>query len=106
LYTVIKTYRRQCVQGNSLESDEVVAAGDCAGDGSSPAAVLLNHLASAPETRKNGSRDETSLIDLELHPGKNIKISPYVSVMIRNVEYILTHWSAVELTPLQVDPGH
>lgn len=60
------------MQSNSLEPDEVVAAGDAAGDGSSPGAVLLNHLVGGPEARGHCPGEETSLVDLELHPGQKI----------------------------------
>lgn len=58
------------MQGNCLETDEVVAAWDGAGDGSSPAAVLLDHLVGRPETFGNSSREEAGLIDFELHRGE------------------------------------
>jgi len=54
------------VDGDGFEADEVVATGDGAWDGGCPAAVLVDHLASAPCTIVSGAGQETGFIDFEL----------------------------------------
>lgn len=55
------------MQGNGLETDEVVARGDSGRDGGGPGGVLVNHLAITPVTVVDGTGKETGLVDLELH---------------------------------------
>lgn len=54
------------VQGDRLETNEVVSRGDGGGDGRRPGGVLVNHLAGTPVAISDGARDKTGLVDLEL----------------------------------------
>lgn len=50
---------------DGLETDEVVAGGNGAGDGGGPRGVVSNHLAISPRTTVDVSGEETGLVDLE-----------------------------------------
>ena len=54
------------MQGNGLETDEVVTRWDDGRDGSRPGRVLSDHQSCSPRAVVNGTAEETGLIDLEL----------------------------------------
>lgn len=54
------------MKGDGLEADQILAAGHGTRDGRGPAIVLGNHLASTPLAISHGTRQEASLVDLEL----------------------------------------
>jgi len=53
------------VEGDGLETDEIVAIRDGCGNGGRPRAVLRDHLAISPRTAVDGAGEETGLVDLE-----------------------------------------
>ena len=54
------------MEGDSLESDQVIARGNSRGDDSGPGRVLRNHLAVTPVPIVDSAIEKTGLVDLEL----------------------------------------
>ncbi len=55
------------MQGDGLEANEVVSRWHGGGDDRRPRRVVGDHLARSPCPVEDGSRDQTGLLNLELH---------------------------------------
>ena len=66
------TYSWHRVQGNRLETDQIVAGWDRLGDCCRPGGVVSDHFARSPLAIVHGSRQETSLLNLE--PGEGLSV--------------------------------
>lgn len=60
------------MQGNRLETDEIVTGRDGGRDGGRPGRVVGDHLAGAPSAAVDGSRKETGLVNLE--PAEAVRV--------------------------------
>lgn len=90
------------MEGNSLETDEVVARGNGGRDGGRPGRVLVNHLARPPVPVADSSGDQAGLVNLELQRVKRT----HEQCRTARILTLHTHLSVLALTPVQVDPGH
>jgi len=72
-HVLMKIRNKTCswhgVEGDRLKADEVAATRDRGRDGGSPAVVGRNHLSCSPNTFSNGTRKQTSFLNLELEKG-------------------------------------
>lgn len=61
------------MKSNGFETDQVMAAGDGAGDCRGPSVVVGNHATGSPGTRADSTRDEAGMVNLELEDKRSKK---------------------------------
>lgn len=87
-----RAYRRDGVESDGLEADEVVARRNRRGDRGRPGRVISDHLACGPASAVDGSGKETSFVDLEPLQGVGVDSRAGGSGALREVSQLHTKW--------------